>query len=102
MDGPAAREYLEVMRDAEHSPALLFEINRFLARTDHLLPAAPPADPIPNGLAEGEGNPDALMGELPDARYAGVPRDPPLRDDPGAPVNFPCHRSPLFVQKGGT
>jgi hypothetical protein len=101
LDGPAARDYLELVRDAEQSPALLREINRFRARTEHLLPGRRPADPIPDRLDEGEDNPAESTGALPDAGYVGVPRDPPLRDDPGAPRQFPSHFSPLWVQRGG-
>jgi hypothetical protein len=103
MDGPAAREFLEAVRDAEQFPELLVEINRFRARTKHLhlFTGAPPADPIPDRLAEGEGNPDGSMGELPDARYAGFPRDPPLRHEPGAPLNFPVIVRLFSCRKGG-
>jgi hypothetical protein len=102
LDAATAREYLERVKDAEHSPALLREIQRFRDRTERLLSEAPPADPIPDRLGEGEGNPDGSMGAFPDASYEGIPRDPPLRDDPGTPLQRPAYRSPLgFLQQGG-
>jgi hypothetical protein len=120
LDPAAARAFFKRMIDqAEYTPALLREIDRCRGRLEPLIPEGAPVDPIPGGVVDGEGNPEAFMDELRDASPDGFvdgegnpdggmdagpvicPHDPPLRHEPGAPREFPVRSSPLHLLKKG-
>jgi hypothetical protein len=103
-DLAAAKTFLEqVVLEAEDSPELLEEIFRWRHRVERRFRKEPLVDPLHGAsMADSpEHNPDGPVDGSPPAGPAVFQRDPPLRDEPGAPMVHPRRRSPMDIQKGG-
>jgi hypothetical protein len=111
-DAATAEEFCKRMiNQAEYVSALLREIDRSRRRLEPPLSEDPPVDPTPDGYMDelpvcssdgsvnSKGSADGCLDELPDLNPMVCPRDPPLRHEPGSPMERPVRRSPLDRNK---